>query len=161
MRHHLPAVSVQPLESSVSKRRIKTARAVFGLAGVFLALCAAAATSSDDIAAAIADPARPPGDTQRDAERKPAAVLGFIGVKRGDRIADYAVGAGYFTRLFAGVVGANGHVYGSVPSALFEYPNIVKGISEVQTFARTHAQVSVNFAAALDAAKYPEPLNVF
>jgi len=145
----------------VSNRRIKTAASISGLAGVFLALCAAAATSTDDIAAAVADAARPPGDTQRDAERKAAAVLRFIGVKRGDRIADYAVGAGYFTRLFAGVVGPNGHVYGSVPSALFEYPNIVKGISEVQTYARTHPQVSVNFASALDAAKYPEPLDVF
>jgi len=58
-------------------------------------------------------------------------------------------------------VGPKGHVYASVPSALFQYPNIVKGIAEVQTFAVTHPNVTVTFASALDAAKYPEKLDLF
>jgi predicted methyltransferase len=115
----------------------------------------------DAIAAAIIDPARPATDTVRDANRKPAETLAFAGVKPGDKIADYAAGAGYFTRLFADVTGPKGHVYASVPSALFKYPNIVKGIAEVQTFAVTHSNVTVTFASALDAAMYPENLDVF
>jgi len=123
---------------------------------------ASAADRTDDvIAAALADPGRPATDTVRDANRKPAETLAFAGVKRGDKIADYAAGAGYFTRLFAGVAGPRGHVYASVPSALFQYPNIVKGIAEVETYAVTHPNVTVTFASAMDAAKYPEKLDVF
>jgi hypothetical protein len=51
---------------------------------------------------------------------------------------------------------AQGHVYASVPSPLLHYPNIVKGISDIQAFVVAHANANVNFAAPLDAAKYPE-----
>lgn len=115
----------------------------------------------DPIAAAIADPTRPSTDTVRDANRKPAAVLAFVGVKPGDKVGDYAAGVGYFTRLFSDIVGAQGHVYASVPSPLFQYPNIVKGIADLQNFVVDHANVSVNFAAPLDAAAYPEKLDLF
>jgi predicted methyltransferase len=120
-----------------------------------------ARASSQTIAAAIADPTRPATDTVRDANRKPAETLAFANVKPGDKIGDYAAGAGYFTRLFASIVGPGGHVYASVPSALFQYPNIVKGIAEIQSYAVGHPNVSVNFASALDAARYPEKLDLF
>jgi predicted methyltransferase len=113
------------------------------------------------IAAAIADPSRPATDTVRDANRKPAETLAFAGIKPGDKIADYAAGAGYFTRLFAAVAAPQGHVYASVPSPLFKYSNIVKGIAEIQTYAQTHPNVTVTFASALNAAKYPEKLDLF
>ena len=115
----------------------------------------------DAIAAAIVDPSRPATDTVRDANRKPAETLAFAGIKPDDKIADYAAGAGYFTRLFADVAGPKGHVYASVPSALFQYPNIVKGIAELQTYAVAHPNVTVTFASALGAATYPEKLDVF
>jgi predicted methyltransferase len=115
----------------------------------------------DAIAAAVSDPSRPATDTIRDENRKPRETLEFAGVKPGDRVADYAAGAGYFTRLFADVVGPGGHVYASVPSALFKYPNIVKGIADLQTYAVTHPNITVTFASALDAARYPEKLDVF
>jgi predicted methyltransferase len=121
----------------------------------------AADSSSQAIAAAVGDAARTPADTVRDAERKPTATLLFAGVKPGDKIADYAAGGGYFTRLFSSVAGPRGHVYASVPSALFKYSNIVTGIADIQAYAAAHPNVSVTFASALDAAKYPEPLDVF
>ncbi|MFI4888467.1 MAG: hypothetical protein ACHP7B_06930, partial [Burkholderiales bacterium] len=130
------------------------------VASVAVARTAVAAEPSKEIiAAAVADPSRPAADTVRDANRKPAQMLAFAGVKPGDRVADYAAGAGYFTRLFAGVVGAKGHVYASVPSALFQYPNIVKGIADIENYVVGHPNVSVTFASALDAAKYPEKLD--
>jgi predicted methyltransferase len=122
---------------------------------------AVADAASEAIAAAIAEPTRPPTDTVRDANRKPAETLTFAGVKPGDKIGDYAAGAGYFTRLFAGIAGPKGHVYASVPSALLQYPNIVKGIAEIQGYAVGHPNVSVNFASAIDAARYPEKLDLF
>jgi predicted methyltransferase len=113
------------------------------------------------IAEGVADSSRPASDTARDVNRKPQETLAFAGVKPGDKIADYAAGAGYFTRLFADVVGPQGHVYASVPTPLFKYPNIVKGIAEVQSYAATHPNVTVTFASVRDAAKYPEKLDVF
>jgi predicted methyltransferase len=113
------------------------------------------------VTAAVADSTRPATDSERDADRKPAETLAFAGVKPGDKIADYAAGAGYFTRLFADVVGPEGHVYAAVPNSLFVYPNIVKGIAEIQTYAVTHQNVTVTFASALEAVRFPEPLDVF
>jgi predicted methyltransferase len=134
------------------------------LFAAFVALAADgghAASDQDAISSALADPARPTTDTERDAHRKPAQSLAFAGVKSGDKVADYGTGAGYFTRLFSDIVGPSGHVYASVPSGLLKYPNIVKGIAEVQAFAFAHANVSVTYAAPIDAARYPEPLDVF
>jgi predicted methyltransferase len=87
--------------------------------------------------------------------------LAFAGVKPGDKVADYAAGAGYFTLLFADVVGPRGHVYATVPNTLFIYPNIVKGIADIQTYAVAHQNVTVTFASALDAARFPERLDLF
>lgn len=72
----------------------------------------------DIIAAAIADPARPDSDRQQDQDRKSLEVLTFAGVKPGDRVADFIPGGGYVTRLFAKIVGQNGHVYAVVPEEL-------------------------------------------
>jgi predicted methyltransferase len=114
-----------------------------------------------DIEAALSDAARPSTDTARDGQRHPQETLEFTGVKAGAKVADYAAGSGYYTRLFASVVGPAGHVYASVPAALFKYSNIVKGLFDIQTYAVTHANVSVNFGGALDAARYPERLDLF
>jgi predicted methyltransferase len=113
------------------------------------------------IAAAIADSSRPAEDVARDANRKPAETLAFLGIKSGDRVADYASGTGYFTRLFAATVGPTGHVYASVPGELFEFPNIVRGLADTQLWSAKHANVTVTFASALAAARYPESLDLF
>jgi predicted methyltransferase len=112
-------------------------------------------------AAAVADASRPAEDRARDADRKPAAMLEFIGVRAGDRIADYASGAGYFTRLFAAAVGPRGRVYASVPSELLVYPNIVEGLAGTQAWSAKHPNVTVTLASALPAARYPEPIDIF
>jgi predicted methyltransferase len=63
------------------------------------------------IEAAVADPSRLDSDRQRDADRKPAEVIAFAGMKPGDKVADFMPGRGYFTRIFCKVVGDLGHVY--------------------------------------------------
>ena len=70
---------------------------------------AQAKTSSN--AAAISDPGRPEADTKRDADRRPADMLTFAGVKPGQTVADFLPGGGYFTRIFAKAVGPQGKVY--------------------------------------------------
>lgn len=85
-------------------------------AGVEAAVQAPAAAVPDYLAAAIADPNRPPADTARDADRKPAETLQFAGIKPGEQIAELLPGAGYFTRIFSKAVGSTGHVYALVPA---------------------------------------------
>ncbi len=71
----------------------------------------AAPRISKAIAAAVADPARPAADRERDALRKPAPCMAFAGVHRGMSVAELFPGKGYFTRIFSRVVGPDGHVY--------------------------------------------------
>ena len=86
------------------------------VAAISFATLASAATDkpvaiSKPIAAAVADPARPQADRDRDADRKPAECIAFAGLKPGQRIADLLPGGGYFTRIFSGVVGPKGEVF--------------------------------------------------
>ena len=74
-------------------------------------LAAGAGAPSAAISAAVADPARPAADTARDAERKPAQIVAFAGVKPGDKVAEMMPGGGYFTRILAKTVGPKGHIY--------------------------------------------------
>ena len=75
-----------------------------------------AAKAPDVFAAAVADPGRPDADRERDANRKPAEILAFAGIKPGDQVAELLPGGGYFTRIFSKVVGPSGHVYALVPA---------------------------------------------
>src|SRR5271168_411039 len=74
-----------------------------------------AAGNSGYIAAAVADSNRPDADKLRDANRKPAQTLEFLGVKPGEQVAELLPGGGYFTRIFSKAVGPSGHVYALVP----------------------------------------------
>ena len=85
--------------------------------GLALAAAAVAAPAIPGyVAAAVANPNRPAADTARDAARKPADVLAFSDVKRGDRVLELIPGGGYFTRLFSGAVGPKGVVYAAAPA---------------------------------------------
>jgi predicted methyltransferase len=75
-----------------------------------------AASASEQLAAAVADKARPDADRARDADRKPAEVLALTGIHGGARVAEMLPGGGYFTRIFSKVVGPQGVVYAWVPA---------------------------------------------
>jgi predicted methyltransferase len=79
------------------------------------ATCVQAASIPGNISAAVADSNRPDADKQRDANRKPAETLVFLGVKPGEKIGEVIPGGGYFTRLFSSAVGTKGHVFALVP----------------------------------------------
>ena len=63
------------------------------------------------ILSAVSNTSRPQSDRDRDADRKPAEVINFAGIKPGDKVADLMPGGGYFTRIFCNLVGEQGHVY--------------------------------------------------
>ena len=82
--------------------------------GAMLALTlstgAAYAKPTPAMEAAVADKGRPEADTKRDADRKPAEMLDFAGIKPGMVVGDFLPGGGYFTRIFAKAVGPKGKV---------------------------------------------------
>ncbi|RAK52410.1 methyltransferase [Phenylobacterium deserti] len=75
------------------------------------------------ITAALADPARPAADRERDPNRKPAEMLAFAGVGLGSKVADFIPGGGYFTRIFAKAVGPTGKVYAIISPPPANAPN--------------------------------------
>ncbi len=104
-------------------------------------------------AAALADARRPAAEVARDAARKPAEMLAFGHVEPGDRIADIRPEEGYFTRLFANVVGPQGRVYAFVPTRTAERENAF-----ADALAAEYGNV-VRVTGALDAMSFPEPLD--
>jgi len=122
----------------------------------------AASGVSKAIAAAVADPARPEADRQRDADRKPGESVAFAGIKPGQKVVDLIPGSGYFTRIFSAVVGPTGHVYAVPPP---RRPNAPEGSPDpsaaVQAIAADphYNNVSVTVARVTDVS-LPEPVDV-
>lgn len=76
---------------------------------------------SADYAAALADPARPAADRERDSARMPAELLAFASIRPGMTVGDYVMGGGYLTRILSAAVGANGHVYAFQPAEFIAF----------------------------------------
>jgi predicted methyltransferase len=117
------------------------------LAVLMLFAVPAFAAPSAAVVAAVADAGRPDADKAVDALRKPAETMEFAGVKPGDKVAELAPGAGYFTRIIAKTVGDSGKVYtyGGRP-ALPTTPPVAANVTPV---AGTNADFAV-----------PEPVDV-
>jgi predicted methyltransferase len=125
------------------------------------ALCgsAALAATPEYVTAAIADSARPQAERDLDAERLPADMVAFAGIKPGTRVMDLMAGTGYFTHIFARVVGDKGYVYVYTPSELD--PIIQKrfpGSDPLKQFA-SYSNVSV-LHQPIDKLTAPESLDV-
>ncbi len=104
------------------------------------------------VAAAVANGDRPPADRERDDARKPAEVIAFSGMRPGWQVADFIPGTGYYDRIFSGVVGPKGHVYGFFPAELKNFLKVdlpVSGQAPYAKFANVTALVGpVNDFAA-------------
>jgi len=136
------------------------------IAAALLASCAAtgagtaagdsAASSADIYAAAVADSRRPAADTARDGLRKPAQIVAFAGVKRGDVVAEIAPGGGYYTRILAETVGPQGHVYALIPAFFANRPG---GLDAINALAAQYPNVEV-VVADYAALNLPRPVDV-
>lgn len=104
----------------------------------------APAASGAMIAAALAAPDRSKADVDRDADRKPAAMVMLAGMKPGDKVGDLIPGRGYFTRVFAHVVGDKGHVFAIVPAEFVE--KNPKGADAIKALAAEPAMKNVSVA---------------
>jgi predicted methyltransferase len=81
--------------------------AAAAIAGAGVAMAAVPA----NLTAALGDTKRPPADSSRDMARKPAELLALGEVKPGQKVADFMMGGGYFTRILSPAVGPKGQVY--------------------------------------------------
>jgi predicted methyltransferase len=129
-------------------------------AGAALALSGCAmhgGGSTNPITAAIADPARPAADVERDVARKPAEMLAFAGVRPGMRVADFLPGGGYFTRIFSKAVGPQGRVF-----AIANPPAANAAPPPIQALAADPAYGNIQLiATGVGAFRTPEPVDVF
>ena len=107
---------------------------------------------------AIADPGRA-AHRPADARRKPAELLLFSGVQRGDRVLDLIPGDGYFTRIFSMVVGPEGRVYAVWPEAYAKLAtgNVATLLDLSRSREHSNIMVLVQPTAQLTA---PEPLDL-
>jgi len=72
-------------------------------------------------AAAVAHADRPDADRERDAGRKPAAVLEFFGIAPGMTVLDMFSGGGYYTELLSHTIGSEGHVMAQTNVAYLQF----------------------------------------
>ena len=133
-----------------------TFAAAFALTTAGFAISAAAQDATAAITAAVADPMRPAADTARDANRKPAQILAFVGVKPGDTVVELMPGGGYFTRILAKTVGPKGHVYAVVPSGFANRPGAMDGLNAL---AAQYPNVTIT-ATDLSSFKVAQPADV-
>jgi predicted methyltransferase len=98
------------------------------------------------IAAAVANPARPDADRARDEDRKPAEIVAFAGVEPGMTIAEIAPGGGYYTRVLARSVGPQGKVYALMPAFFANRPGGLDGINALAAELGNVEVVVVDYA---------------
>lgn len=122
-------------------------------------LAAAPATPAVAIATAVADRTRPDADRDRDEARKPLDMLTFAGVKPGDRVMDLIPGGGYFSRLFARVVGPKGRVYLLTPAELLSSHPKAGDAATALAADPAYGNI-VALTEAIDALSVPEKLDV-
>ena len=102
------------------------------------------------IAAALASGERPAEDVARDADRKPAEILAFAGIKKGSKVVELAPGGGYYTRLLSLAVGPNGRIY----------PRGNRFSPAVEAWAKAHPNVLTAITGPDTTVLAPEPVDV-
>ncbi|HEX9945949.1 MAG TPA: methyltransferase domain-containing protein [Allosphingosinicella sp.] len=110
----------------------KTALSTIILAMAGPAAAMAPAAGAADVAAAVAAPGRPKAATDLDEVRKPAEVLRFMGLKKGDRALDYFTGTGYYAEIMARAVGPKGHVVGWNSASFGRNEKVVSALKDVR-----------------------------
>ena len=133
---------------------------LLGLAGALAACAPAGDTSSTGIAAdysaALDDAQRPAADRERDATRFPAELLAFAQIEPGEKVGDYIMGGGYWTRILSNLVGPQGKVYAFQPD---EFVAFRPAYGEEQNAAVAGRGNVVPLRGPVAAPAFPEPLD--
>ena len=81
-----------------------------------LALLASGPAHADRVEDAVASQNRTDADRALDEGRMPAEVLNFADIQKGETVADFMAGGGYYTAIIADLVGPDGAVYALNPA---------------------------------------------
>ena len=73
-----------------------------------------------DLRSLLASDSRSAEDQARDAGRKPADVVEFLGIESGMRVIDVIAAGGYYTEVLSLAVGSDGHVVAQNPPVILE-----------------------------------------
>jgi predicted methyltransferase len=110
---------------------------------------------------ALADKSRPRAHRSRDVRDRTAEVLAFVDIRPGQRVVDLLPFRGYFTRIFATLVGQTGHVFAAIPPDLTHIERIARGKLEIEEFAAKRPNVTVLSGPALAAGGPPKGIDLF
>jgi predicted methyltransferase len=116
----------------------------------------AAPSDAEAIANALKAPGRLPEDLEQDANRKPAEVLAFFGVKPGMTVLDLFSGGGYYTEVLAHLVGPEGRVYAhnNTPYLDFDKDPIAKRYQDPARLPNVERFIAENNALELPDNKF-------
>ena len=127
------------------------------LATTLLSWPVAAQTVTPAITAAVGDSARPDADKAMDANRKPAQVVAFAGIKPGMVVAELGSGGGYYTRILAKAVGPTGKVYAVATTGQAARPGGLDGLNALAAAYPNIKIVTVDFPTMM----LPEKVDLF
>jgi predicted methyltransferase len=116
---------------------------------------------ADFITQALENKSRPKRDVSRDTRDNTAKVLSFIGLVPGQLVIDFLPFRGYFTRLFASIVGNEGHVFAAIPNVLTKIDRIEKGRVEIEAFAADLPNLTLINGRPELAGSAPRPVDIF
>ena len=91
------------------------------------------ASKPADLRTLLASDSRAEEDRARDATRKPADVVSFLGIESGMRVVDIFAAGGYYTEVLSLAVGPGGHVVAQNPQFILEFRD---GANETAISAR-------------------------
>jgi predicted methyltransferase len=107
-------------------------------------------------AKAVEDAGRPAADRERDANRKPAQVVAFAGVRPGMVVAEIDPARGYYTRILARAVGPRGKVLALVTAGQVARPGVQDALN---TLTAAYPNVTV-LVVDYDALVLPEKVDL-
>ena len=119
-------------------------------------LAAHAQTVPAPIATALTDAGRPQADKDRGAARHPGEILAFAGIAPGEKVGDFIMGGGYWTRILSPIVGAKGKVYAYQPAEFIQFRAAYADEQKAAIEGRANA---VAMSDSLKTFAFPEPLD--
>lgn len=104
-----------------SMRTVTSLALVLGMVGAGALRAPASESSGESLREALASSARAEADRARDAGRKPADVVSFLGIEQGMTVVDLIAAGGYYTEVLSLAVGPAGTVYSQNPAVVLRF----------------------------------------